>query len=106
MSWLMWGCRPRNCRPSTFMKSAAAGLGFHARLFELHTTLIEAAHELIANCGCPQGCPACVGPVLENEAAQLDTKRLALAILRQLTNRPQPAPRPQLPRGVDADVAF
>ena len=85
---------------------AAAGLGFSARLFELHTTLIEAAHELIANCGCPQGCPACVGPVLENEAAQLDTKRLALAILRQLTNRPQPAPRPQLPRGVDADVAF
>jgi DEAD/DEAH box helicase domain-containing protein len=66
---------------------AAAGLGFSARLFELHTTLIGAAYDLIANCGCPQGCPACVGPVLENEAAQLDTKGLALALLRELTGQ-------------------
>ena len=66
---------------------AAAGLGFSARLFELHATLMDAAYDLITNCGCPQGCPACVGPVLENEAAQLDTKRLALAILRLLTGR-------------------
>jgi DEAD/DEAH box helicase domain-containing protein len=73
---------------------AAAGLGFSARLFELHATLLDAAYELITNCGCPQGCPACVGPVLENEAAQLDTKRLALAILRQLTGRAQPTTLP------------
>jgi DEAD/DEAH box helicase domain-containing protein len=79
---------------------AAAGLGFSARLFELHSTLIHAAHDLIAHCGCPQGCPACVGPVLENEIAQLDTKRLALALLRQLNARPQPVPRS------DPDVAF
>jgi DEAD/DEAH box helicase domain-containing protein len=90
---------------------AAAGLGFSARLFELHATLMDAAYDLIANCGCPQGCPACVGPVLENEAAQLDTKRLALAILRPLTGRSQPAthgsPRHDSPRhGVDLDVSF
>ncbi len=69
---------------------AVAGLGFSARLFELHTTLMAAAYELIARCSCPHGCPACVGPVLENEAAQLDTKRLALALLRQLVNQPLP----------------
>jgi DEAD/DEAH box helicase domain-containing protein len=91
---------------------AAAGLGFSARLFELHATLINAAHDLITHCGCPQGCPACVGPILENEAAQLDTKRLALAILRQLTGRPQPAAlspsltRPHSGAGHDADVSF
>jgi DEAD/DEAH box helicase domain-containing protein len=79
---------------------AAAGLGFSARLFELHSTLINAAYDLIAHCGCPQGCPACVGPVLENEIAQLDTKRLALALLRQLTARPQPVTHS------DLDVAF
>jgi DEAD/DEAH box helicase domain-containing protein len=85
---------------------AAAGLGFSARLFELHATLMDAAHDLIAHCGCPQGCPACVGPVLENEAAQLDTKRLALAILRPLTGRSQPSEHPLPMRGVDLDVSF
>jgi DEAD/DEAH box helicase domain-containing protein len=91
---------------------AAAGLGFSARLYELHATLMAAAYDLITNCGCPQGCPACVGPVLENEAAQLDTKRLALAILRHLTARPQvsaPAQRAARPlptANPDADVNF
>jgi DEAD/DEAH box helicase domain-containing protein len=78
---------------------AAAGLGFSVRLFELHATLMAAAYELIALCPCPNGCPACVGPVLENEAAQLDTKRLALALLRALTGQ---GARPQ----ADADVLF
>jgi DEAD/DEAH box helicase domain-containing protein len=81
---------------------AAAGLGFSARLYELHATLMAAAYELIAGCACPNGCPACVGPVLENEAAQLDTKRLALALLRELTGR-QAAPPPWPMRGQDVD---
>ena len=68
-------------------EQAAAGLGFSARLFELHATLLEAAHDLIAGCACPQGCPACVGPILDNEVAHLDTKRLALALLAELTSR-------------------
>ncbi|HXF62597.1 MAG TPA: Zn-binding domain-containing protein, partial [Caldilineaceae bacterium] len=83
----------------------AAGLGFSARLFELHETLLNAAYELIAGCGCPHGCPACVGPVLESEGAMLETKQLALAALRQLTGRPQevtPAARP----AVQDDVEF
>jgi DEAD/DEAH box helicase domain-containing protein len=73
---------------------AVAGLGFSARLYELHASLLAAAVELIQGCGCPQGCPACVGPVQEDEAAQLDTKRLALALLRQLTTPPAPLPAP------------
>ena len=73
----------------------AAGLGFSARLYELHATLMAAAYDLIAGCGCPQGCPACVGPVLEAEVELLDTKRLALALLRELTGQGHPQPAAQ-----------
>ncbi len=62
-----------------------SGLGFSARLFELHDELLVAAQELIKDCPCQRGCPACVGPVLENPQAQLETKRLTLALLEVLT---------------------
>ena len=71
--------------PAVFIyERAVAGLGFSARLFELHDTLLAAAQEMIASCPCPYGCPACVGPVLENEHAFLETKSLTLALLRAL----------------------
>lgn len=63
---------------------AAAGLGFSARLFELHSQLLAAAQDLIRHCPCPSGCPACVGPILEHELAQLETKQLTLALLAAL----------------------
>jgi DEAD/DEAH box helicase domain-containing protein len=62
-----------------------AGLGFSARLFELHDELLRATQRLIEDCPCQQGCPACVGPVLENPHVQLATKRLTLALLDVLT---------------------
>ncbi len=39
-----------------------AGVGFSQRLFELHDDLLQAALELIDDCRCREGCPACVGP--------------------------------------------
>ena len=39
-----------------------AGVGFSQRLFELHEELLAAALELISDCPCRDGCPACVGP--------------------------------------------
>ncbi len=62
----------------------SAGLGFTLRLFEIHNELLSAAHELIAACPCHNGCPACVGPVLDNPLGQLETKRLTLALLAVL----------------------
>ena len=62
----------------------AAGLGFSARLYELHETLIDAAGALIRACPCVHGCPACVGPVLEGAQVQLETKALALALVEVL----------------------
>ncbi|MCB0081044.1 MAG: DUF1998 domain-containing protein, partial [Caldilineaceae bacterium] len=60
-----------------------AGLGFSARLYELHEELLQAAGELIRACPCEHGCPACVGPVLEGDgnAVQLETKGLTLALI-------------------------
>jgi DEAD/DEAH box helicase domain-containing protein len=43
-----------------------AGIGFSARLFELHFDLIQRAHEVVSSCDCTDGCPACVGPGGEN----------------------------------------
>ncbi len=40
----------------------AAGVGFSRRLYELHDTLLAAALELVTDCRCRDGCPACVGP--------------------------------------------
>ncbi len=61
-----------------------AGLGFSAALFELHDTLLRSAHQQISTCTCQQGCPACVGPVLDDQPVQLDTKRLTIGVLEAL----------------------
>ncbi len=72
-------------RPTVYLyERTYAGLGFSQRLFELHETLLDAAAELIGDCPCTNGCPACVGPVLENELATLETKSLTQALLREL----------------------
>ena len=71
--------------PSVYVyERTVAGLGFSARLFELHETLLDAAADLIAACPCPHGCPACVGPILEHEQAYLETKSLTTTLLRAL----------------------
>ncbi len=71
--------------PSLYVyERAAAGLGFSARLFELHDDLLRGAVDLVQSCGCVRGCPACVGPVLEDEQARLETKSLTLALLHAL----------------------
>ncbi len=40
----------------------AAGVGFSQRLYDLHHDLLAAALELVTDCQCRDGCPACVGP--------------------------------------------
>jgi DEAD/DEAH box helicase domain-containing protein len=69
----------------------AAGLGFSARLYEIHDELLVAVQGLIVRCACLNGCPACVGPVLETQTVQLPTKRLTLALLSGLMGEQQPA---------------
>lgn len=40
----------------------AAGVGFSEKLFEIYPELLTAALELVNDCRCRDGCPACVGP--------------------------------------------
>jgi len=65
-----------------------AGVGFSQRLYELHDELLASARELVADCRCRDGCPACVGPPGEiGPETKVVTGRL-LALLA-----PQPALR-------------
>jgi len=38
------------------------GIGFSEPLYRMHRELLEGARRLIAECGCENGCPSCVGP--------------------------------------------
>lgn len=43
-----------------------AGIGLSRKCFDLHPQIISSVRELVANCGCLDGCPSCVGPGGEN----------------------------------------
>ena len=60
---------------------APGGIGLSQRLFEIHPDLVGSARELVAGCGCSDGCPSCVGPGGENG---MGSKRETLAILDAL----------------------
>jgi DEAD/DEAH box helicase domain-containing protein len=62
-------------------ETVPAGVGFSEKLYELHSELLAAARELIADCRCRDGCPACVGPPGEIEANTKDLTRQLLDII-------------------------
>lgn len=63
-----------------------AGVGFSARLYELHDTLLAAALELVSDCQCRNGCPACVGPPGDIGPDTKDVTRRLLQILTSPSN--------------------
>jgi DEAD/DEAH box helicase domain-containing protein len=65
----------------TVYERTPGGVGYAEQLFESMPEVLQAALDLVTNCPCENGCPACVGPVLEHEYA-LDTKELGKALLR------------------------
>ena len=62
-----------------------AGVGFSERLFALHDELLAAALELVRDCQCRSGCPACVGPPGDIGPDTKEATRQLLAILTQET---------------------
>jgi DEAD/DEAH box helicase domain-containing protein len=77
--------QPTGLSPTIYLyERIPAGLGFNRQLYQLHETLLAAALGIVRRCPCEQGCPGCVGPVLEESAPQLETKRLTLALLEAL----------------------
>lgn len=59
----------------------AAGVGFSQRLYELHDELLAAALELVEDCRCRDGCPACVGPPGEIGSQTKDVTKKLLKFL-------------------------
>src|SRR6266436_4358465 len=57
------------------------GIGFSEPLFRAHELLVQKTRELIAACGCEQGCPSCVGPAGDLAPR---AKEATLAILDRL----------------------
>jgi DEAD/DEAH box helicase domain-containing protein len=57
------------------------GIGFSTPLFRAHELLVLKTRELIAGCGCEQGCPSCVGPAGDLAPR---AKEAALTILDRL----------------------
>ena len=70
----------------TVYERTPGGVGYAEQLFASLPEALAAALDLVAACPCPNGCPACVGPVLEHEYA-LDTKLLTVALLRAALSR-------------------
>ena len=64
----------------TVYEKAPAGIGFSQRLYELGADLLAAVADLVAACSCVAGCPACVGPVSEEQQTDIDAKQLTLAL--------------------------
>jgi DEAD/DEAH box helicase domain-containing protein len=69
----------------TIYDQAPGGAGLSARLYEIHDELLEAALEVVRRCPCSGGCPACVGPVSDDEAR---TKPLTLRLLEAVVGSP------------------
>ena len=70
-------------RPTLYLyDNYPGGIGITAPLYDLREQVIERSIELVAECACKLGCPACVGPILASE----NEKRLApkLAALKVL----------------------
>jgi DEAD/DEAH box helicase domain-containing protein len=68
--------------PNLYLYDAyPGGIGFSGPLFRVHDILLRRTRELIAGCGCENGCPSCVGPAGDKCEK---TKEAALAILERL----------------------
>ncbi len=66
--------------PTIFLFDAqAGGVGLAERIYEISGELLARSRDLIAQCPCNEGCPACVGPT-ENAPR----KKLALVLIEAL----------------------
>ena len=64
----------------TLFEHVPGGVGQAERLYTLSGDLFRAAADLIEACPCAEGCPSCIGPILELGP---DAKRRTLHLLKQ-----------------------
>ncbi|MBD3374848.1 DUF1998 domain-containing protein, partial [candidate division KSB1 bacterium] len=58
------------------------GVGFSRKLYHNISDIAHAGVDLVTRCGCKQGCPSCVGPVLEVGQYAKETARHLLESIR------------------------
>lgn len=65
-------------RPTVFLfDDRPGGVGLSERLFELRGEVLRAAAEVLARCGCREGCPSCLGPGIGERAKRCASDLLA-----------------------------
>jgi DEAD/DEAH box helicase domain-containing protein len=76
----------RPFRPTLYLyDNYPGGIGIAGPLFDLRREVLARSSELVRECGCRDGCPACVGPVLAvDDARRPSPKRAALKVLELL----------------------
>ncbi len=63
------------------------GVGLSEPLWKRQTELLKRAQELVSECDCKSGCPACVGPVLAADESLIESpKMLTAKVLALLAN--------------------
>ena len=88
---------PHHEAPTIYLYEAMpGGVGLSERLLARHDELVAGAADLIRDCPCDAGCPACTGPRLEPE---VDGKALALRLLAALGVGARGTGRPSRDRG-------
>ncbi len=58
------------------------GIGLSQKAYGMREMLLEKALQVAEDCGCENGCPSCVGPVME---VGKDGKKTAITLLKELT---------------------
>lgn len=73
--------------PTVFLyDNYAGGIGLSTPLFDLRHEIVSRTIELVQDCGCPSGCPSCVGPILaSDESRTYVPKQAALTVLNLLS---------------------
>jgi DEAD/DEAH box helicase domain-containing protein len=57
---------PFTDRPTIYIyETVPGGVGFSRRIYDMFDEIVKGAVSLVKKCGCRDGCPSCVGPVLE-----------------------------------------
>jgi DEAD/DEAH box helicase domain-containing protein len=69
----------------TFYDRLPEGLGLSERLYDHQGELLAAALDLVRDCGCSEGCPACVGPIAAGGA---EVKQLTARLLQAMQQPP------------------
>lgn len=73
---------PITDKPTIFLyDSYPGGVGLSEKAYQMPELLLENALQIVEGCACQQGCPSCVGPVLE---VGEEGKANACAILKEL----------------------